>query len=114
MLCSNTPFPHNVFNISFISRFSALMAIDLEDIGFFRPEVWDLDPGKSRGRFDFMQALVAIVLVCHLSRRSCSYSGVGIGLVRKSASRSALDGSAWKRMLMWRELLLRLLCAGPL
>ena len=41
------------------------MAIDLEDIGFFRPEVWDLDPGKSRGRFDFMQALVAVVLVCH-------------------------------------------------
>ena len=24
----------------------------------------DLDPDKSRGRFDFMQALVAIVLVC--------------------------------------------------
>ena len=40
------------------------MAIDLEDIGFFRLEIWDLDPGKSRGRFDFMQALVAIVLVC--------------------------------------------------
>ncbi len=40
------------------------MAIDLEDIGFFRPEIFDLDPGKSRGRFDFMQALVAIVLVC--------------------------------------------------
>ncbi len=41
------------------------MAIDLEDIGFFRPEICDLDPGKSRGRFDFMQALVAIiVLVC--------------------------------------------------
>ena len=64
ILCSNTPFPHNVFGIGFISRFSALMAIDLEGIGFFRPEICDLDPGKSRGRFDFMQALVAIVLVC--------------------------------------------------
>ncbi len=40
------------------------MAIDLEDIGFFRPVIYDLDPGKSRGRFDFMQALVVIVLVC--------------------------------------------------
>ena len=40
------------------------MAIDLEDIGLFRPEIFDLDPGKSRGRFDFMQASVAIVLVC--------------------------------------------------
>ena len=40
------------------------MAIDLEDIGFFRPEIWDLDPCKSRGRIDFMQALVARVLVC--------------------------------------------------
>ncbi len=40
------------------------MAIDLEDIGFLRPEILDLDPGKSRGRFDFMQALVALVLVC--------------------------------------------------
>jgi hypothetical protein len=40
------------------------MAFDLEDIGFFRPEIFDLDPDKSRGRFDFMQALVAIVLVC--------------------------------------------------
>ncbi len=40
------------------------MAIDLEDIGFFRLEIYDLDPGKSRGRFDFMQALVAVVLVC--------------------------------------------------
>ena len=63
ILCSNTPFPHNVFDNGFISRFSALMAIDLEDIGFFRPEICELDPGKSRGRFDFMQALVAIVLV---------------------------------------------------
>ncbi len=43
---------------------SALMAIELEDIGFFRPEIYDLNPVKSRGRFDFMQALVAIVLVC--------------------------------------------------
>ena len=40
------------------------MAINLEDIGFLRPEIFDLDRGKSRGRFDFMQALVAIVLVC--------------------------------------------------
>ncbi len=64
ILCFNTPFPHNVFDIGFISRFSALTAIDLEDIGFFRPEICDLDPGKSRGRFDFMQALVAINLVC--------------------------------------------------
>ncbi len=47
-----------------MSRFPALMAIDLEDIGFFRPEIYDLDPSKSRGRFDFMQALVAILLVC--------------------------------------------------
>ncbi len=64
ILCSNTPFPHNVFDIGCISRFSALMAIDLEGIGVFRPEIYDLDPGKSRGRFDFMQALVAIFLVC--------------------------------------------------
>ncbi len=64
ILYSNTPFPHNVFDIGCISRFLALMAIDLEDIGFFCPEIYDLDPGKSRGRFDFMQALVAIVLVC--------------------------------------------------
>ena len=40
------------------------MAIDLEDIGFLRPEIFDLDPGKSRVCFDFMQALVALVLVC--------------------------------------------------
>ncbi len=64
ILCSNAPFPHNVFDIGFISSFSALMAIDLEDIGFCRPEIFDLNPGKSRGRFDFMEALVAIVLVC--------------------------------------------------
>ncbi len=64
ILCSNTPFPHNVFDIGFISRFSALMAINLKDIGVFRPEICDLNPGKSRGRFDFMEALVAIVLVC--------------------------------------------------
>ena len=64
ILCSNTPFPHNVFDIGVISRFSALMAFDLEDIVFFRPEIFDLDPDKSRGCFDFMQALVAIVLVC--------------------------------------------------
>ncbi len=40
------------------------MAIDLEDIGLFRPEIFGLDPSKQRDRFDFMQALVAIVLVC--------------------------------------------------
>jgi hypothetical protein len=40
------------------------MAFELEDIGLFCPEIFDLDPDKSRGRFDFMQALVAIVLVC--------------------------------------------------
>ncbi len=40
------------------------MAIDFEDIWFFRPEICDLNPGESCGRFDFMQALVAIVLVC--------------------------------------------------
>jgi hypothetical protein len=59
MLCINT-FPHNVFDIGCISRFSALMAIDLEAIGFLRPEIFD----RSGYRFDFMQALVAIVLVC--------------------------------------------------
>ena len=40
------------------------MAFDLEDIRFFRPEIFDLDPDKSRGRFDFLQVLVAIVHVC--------------------------------------------------
>ncbi len=40
------------------------MAFDLEGIGFFCSEIFDLDPDKSRGRFDFMQALVAIVLIC--------------------------------------------------
>ncbi len=30
----------------------------------FCPEIFDLDPDKSLGRFDFMQALVAVVLVC--------------------------------------------------
>ncbi len=40
------------------------MAFDLEDIVFFCPEIFDLDPHKSRGRFDFMKALVAIVLIC--------------------------------------------------
>ncbi len=43
--------------------FSALLAFDLEDIGSICPEIFDLDPDKSRGRFDFMQALVAIVLI---------------------------------------------------
>ncbi len=55
-MCANTPFPNNVFDIGFISRFSALMAFDLEDIGFFSLEIFDLDPDKSRCRFDFMQA----------------------------------------------------------
>jgi hypothetical protein len=36
-LCSNTPFPHNVFDIGFISRFSALWVFDLEDIGVICP-----------------------------------------------------------------------------
>jgi hypothetical protein len=62
ILCSNTPFP--VFEIGFISRFSALMAFDFNDIGLFCPEIFDLDPDKSRDRFDFMQALVALVPVC--------------------------------------------------
>jgi hypothetical protein len=35
ILRSNTLFPHNVFDIGVISRFSALMAFDSEDIGFF-------------------------------------------------------------------------------
>jgi hypothetical protein len=90
------------------------MAFDLEDIRCFCPEIFYLDPDKSRGRFDFMQALVAIVLVCIHSRRSCSYIGVGSGLVRKPVSQSALERSAWKRVLMWRELSLSLLCAGSL
>ena len=69
-MCSNTPFPHNVFDIGFISRFSALMAFDLKDIVFFCPEIFDLDPDKSRDRFDFTQAFVAIVLVCiHVSTK---------------------------------------------
>jgi hypothetical protein len=64
ILCSNTPFPHNVFDIGFISRFSALLAFDLEDIGVIYPEIIDLDPDKSRGCFDFIRALVAIALIC--------------------------------------------------
>ncbi len=40
------------------------MAFDLEDIELFCPEILDLDPDKSRSRFDFLQALVAIALVC--------------------------------------------------
>jgi hypothetical protein len=63
ILCSNTSFPHKVFDIGFISRFSPLMAFDLEEIGVFCPEIFDLDPDKSRGCFDFMQALVDIVLI---------------------------------------------------
>ena len=47
------------------------MAIDLEDTGFLCPEIFDLDPDKSRGRFDFMQDLVAILHVClHASTKS--------------------------------------------
>ncbi len=64
ILCSNTPFPHNVFDIGFVSRFSALMASDLEDIGCFCPEIFDLDPDKSCGCFDFIRALVAIAPIC--------------------------------------------------
>ncbi len=40
------------------------MASDLEDIGCFCPEIFDLDPDKSRGCFDFIRALVAIALIC--------------------------------------------------
>jgi hypothetical protein len=47
--CSKTPFPHNVFDIGFISRFSALLVFDLEDIGVICTEIFDLDPDKSRG-----------------------------------------------------------------
>jgi hypothetical protein len=44
--------------------FSALLAFVLEDIGFVCAKIFDLDPDKPRGRFDFMQALVAIFLIC--------------------------------------------------
>jgi hypothetical protein len=44
--------------------FSALLAFDLEDIGVICPEIFDLDPDKSRGCFDFIRALVAIALIC--------------------------------------------------
>jgi hypothetical protein len=64
ILYSNTPFPHNVFDIGFVSRFSALMVSDLEDIGCFCLEIFDIDPDKSRGCFDFIRALVAIALIC--------------------------------------------------
>jgi hypothetical protein len=40
------------------------MTFDLEDIGVICPEIIDLDPDKSRGRFDFMQDLVTVVLIC--------------------------------------------------
>jgi hypothetical protein len=63
ILCSNTSFPHNVFDIGFISRFSALLAFDLEDFGVICPEIFDLDPDKLRGCFDFIRALVAIALI---------------------------------------------------
>ena len=43
---------------------SALMASDLEDIGYFCPKIFDLDPDKSRGCFDFIRALVSIALIC--------------------------------------------------
>jgi hypothetical protein len=62
ILCSNTLFPHNVFDIGFISRFSALLAFDL-DVGVICPEIFDLDPDKSRGCFDFIRALDAIALI---------------------------------------------------
>ncbi len=64
ILCSNTPFPHNVCDIGFISRFSALLAFDLEDFGVICPEIFDLDPDKPRSCFDFIRALVAIALIC--------------------------------------------------
>ncbi len=40
------------------------MASDLEDIGCFCPEIFDLDPDKSRGCFEFIRALVAIAFIC--------------------------------------------------
>jgi hypothetical protein len=64
ILCSNTPFPYNVFDIGFISRFSALLAFDLKDIGVICPEIFNLDPDKSRGCFNFIRALVVIALIC--------------------------------------------------
>ena len=66
ILCSNIPFPHNVFDIGFISTFSlsALLAFDLEDFEVICPEIFDLDPDKSRGCFDFIRALVAIGPIC--------------------------------------------------
>ena len=64
ILRSNTPFPHNVLYIVPFLRFSALLAFDLEDFGVICPEIFDLDPDKSRGCFDFIRALVAIALIC--------------------------------------------------
>ena len=53
ILCSNTPFPHIAFDIGFIARFSALLAFDLEDIGVICPEIFNLNPYKSRGLLRF-------------------------------------------------------------
>jgi hypothetical protein len=44
--------------------FSALLVFDLKDIGVICPEIFDLDPDKSRDCFDFIRALVAIALIC--------------------------------------------------
>jgi hypothetical protein len=64
ILCSNTPFPHNVFDIGFISRFPALLAFDLEDIGVIFPEIL-ISIRISRVVYcDFIRALVAIALIC--------------------------------------------------
>ena len=40
------------------------MAFDLEDVWVICPEIFDLDPDKSCGCFDFIRALVAIALIC--------------------------------------------------
>ncbi len=53
-LRSNTPFPHYVFHIGLCLRFSAPLAFDLEDFGVICPELFDLDPDKSRIFFDFI------------------------------------------------------------
>jgi hypothetical protein len=64
ILRSYTPFPHNDLYIVSFLRFSALLAFDLEDFGVICPEIFDLDPDKSRSCFDFIRALVAIALIC--------------------------------------------------
>jgi hypothetical protein len=69
ILCSNTSFPHNVYDI------------DLEDIGVICPEIVDLDPDKSRGCCDFIPYLVDVALICiHVATR------FGSCFVRKPAS----------------------------